>query len=802
MGITIRVGGKPLRLDHHLPLLPLRDVVIFPGMSLPLFVGRPSSLASVERALTARKILLAVAQRRPEVSRPERTDLHETGTILRILQVFRLPDGTMRLLVEGLARARLREISEVQGGLNAEIALFEETARKPAGLPKLLQRAQTAFAEYAELHRRVPEELRSAATESEDAVAAAYLMGGQILQKVAARQELLEATDPAKRLRLIVEHLGTELEILRLERQMRGQLSVGAERGKARSSVRELLRSIQPELGGEGDPAAELEELESAISAARMPQRVHEKATRELERLCRMPLFSPEATVTRTYLGWLIAMPWHKQTRDRRRIAEAERILEEDHFGLARVKERILEHLAVVQLSRAVRGPVLCLVGPPGVGKTSLGRSVARALNRRFVRMSLGGVRDEAEIRGHRRTYIGSMPGRILQAMRRAGTVNPVILLDEVDKLGLDYRGDPAAALLEVLDPEQNAEFSDHYLEVDYDLSNVLFLTTANREADIPYALRDRMELIQLPGYLETEKREIAVRFLLPRQREAAGLKPGDLSVGPAAMSKIIREYTREAGVRNLERSLGTICRKTARRKAGGSLPAGYEIDEAEAEKLLGVPRHPESVLERAGRIGVATGVAWTEFGGEVLLIEARTLPGGGSLILTGKLGETMQESARAAVSYVRSRAKDLGLDPKFYQNQDLHIHVPEGGVPKDGPSAGVAIALALVSALTERPTRSDVAASGEITLRGRVLPVGGLTEKAVAALRAGVRTLLVPECNRRHVEEIPEEVRRDLKIVPVSTMEEVLRRGLSRVRSGLRPAGRRKRASERLYAA
>ncbi|MFN8549300.1 MAG: endopeptidase La [Candidatus Eisenbacteria bacterium] len=782
MAYTVRVDDKTIRINGRVPLLPLRDVVIFPRMTLPLFVGRPQSVAAIERAAAGGKWILACTQRRPEVFSPSQGDLYELGTLVKLLQVFRLPDGTMRILVEGVARAHIASVEVVDSCLEVEPAPCPEEPRAGDESFALLKPVQSLFQEYAQLSQRVPEDALQAAVSEPEPNRATYLMSAQLLLKVSSRQELLEAPDAAHRLRVLASFLGTELEILRLERRIEqeGQLAVGrARRRETDLPARPPARQKREPLP-ESDPDSEYDELEQKIRAAHMPKQAEEKALRELDRLSKMALLSPEATVTRTYLDWLISVPWRKQTRDRLDLKVAEELLDSDHFGLTKVKERILEHLAVMKLSKQVRGPVLCLIGPPGVGKTSLGRSIARALNRKFVRMSLGGVRDEAEIRGHRRTYIGSMPGRIVQAMRKAGTNNPVILLDEVDKLGTDYRGDPAAALLEVLDPEQNSSFNDHYLEVDYDLSKVLFLTTANLATGIPPALQDRMEVIRLPGYLETEKREIGRRFLLPRQLAAHGLTDSDLSVTDEAITRVLREYTREAGVRNLERSFAGLCRKVAREKAAGDLGATRVVAPADLEQLLGVPRFTDNQIERRGRIGVATGLAWTEAGGEILLIETRVLPGRGRLILTGKLGETMRESAQAALSYIRSRAKALGLQPDFYREHDLHVHVPEGGVPKDGPSAGSAIALSMVSALTGVPTRATVALTGEITLRGRVIPIGGLPEKAVAAYRAGIKVLLVPERNQQGLSEIPAEVREGMRIVPVTRLDQVLRRGLA----------------------
>ncbi|MCC7142472.1 MAG: endopeptidase La [Candidatus Eisenbacteria bacterium] len=801
MAYSVRVDDKIIRLNGRIPLLPLRDVVIFPRMNLPLFVGRPQSVAAIERAAAGSKWVFACTQRRPEVFAPSQGDLYDVGTLVRLLQVFRLPDGTMRILVEGISRARLARLDATDGWLDAELGNCREESEPGGDAMELLRPVQNLFAEYAQISQRVPEDALSAALAETDPGRAADLMSAQLLLKVSARQELLEALDPMQRLNALASFLSTELEILRLERKIEreGHLAMGRARRREDSGPPRPARSRrEPPPDADGD--SEFDELEQKIKATRMPKAVEEKARRELDRLGKMAALSPEATVARTYLEWLTSVPWRKQTKDRIDLVEAERLLDADHFGLTKVKERIVEHLAVMKLSKKVRGPVLCLIGPPGVGKTSLGRSIAQALNRRFVRMSLGGVRDEAEIRGHRRTYIGSMPGRIIQAMRKAGTMNPVILLDEIDKLGTDFRGDPASALLEVLDPEQNGSFNDHYLEVDYDLSRVLFLTTANLSTGIPPALQDRMEVIRIPGYLETEKQEIAKRFLLPRQLTGHGLAATEVVLEEPAIQRVLREYTREAGVRNLERSLASICRKVARQKAAGELNDLRTVTATELDTLLGPPRFTDNPIERRGRVGVATGLAWTEAGGEILIIESRVLPGRGRLILTGKLGETMRESAQAALSYIRSRATELGIDPNFYREQDLHVHVPEGGVPKDGPSAGAAIALSIVSALTGVPTRASVALTGEITLRGRVLAIGGLPEKAVAAYRAGIRTLLIPAQNTQSLVEVPAEVREKMRIVPVSGMNQVLRRGLLSL-SGERRDLANKKGANRLVA-
>ena len=606
-------------------------------------------------------------------------------------------------------------------------------------------------------------------------------MGAHLLVKVPVKQALLEAPDAAARLRQLAETLSGELEIVRLERKIEGQVRSQVHKNQKEFYLNEQLKAIRKELGHQNEFASELEDLQDAIRKAKMPREVRAKAMKELERLTRMSFMSPEATVVRSYIDWLAALPWRTVTRDNLDIKNVQQVLDEDHFGLKKVKERLVEYLSVLKLTGKNKAPILCFVGPPGVGKTSLGKSIARAIGRRFVRVALGGVRDEAEIRGHRRTYIGSMPGRIIQSLRRAGARNPVFLLDEVDKLGADWRGDPSSALLEVLDPEQNHTFNDHYLEVDFDLSQVMFICTANTMGSIPPALADRMEVIRLPGYLETEKLEIAKRFLVPKQRAAAGLEAGDLEITDEALRDLIHGWTREAGVRNLEREIAGVCRKVARQKAEGTLEKTAVIGPAELAAWLGVRRFTDTAVERRSRIGVANGLAWTETGGELLTIEVSVLPGKGDLLLTGKLGDVMRESGQAALSYARARATSLGLDRWFHRDIDVHVHIPEGAMPKDGPSAGITMATALVSALTGIPTRAEVAMTGEITLRGAVLPIGGLVEKLVAARRAGVRTVLVPRGNEKDLGEVPDEVRADLEFVIVETMDQVLEHALDR---------------------
>jgi len=776
-------------------VLPLRDTVAFPRTTLPLFVRRPASVAALDAAVADARLAVVVAQRRPETESPSRDDLYQVGTLVRVLQIFRGADGSRRVLVEGLVAVRLTAFDARDPYLQATVELWGDEAAEVA--PGLTASIREAFREYSTHERTVPGEALLTVLSLEEPQALGYRVAAHLRLRVALRQRLLECRDTERRLKLLQRLLASENAGLR------------AEAGAARSGPG--APEAGERAGSAPDGSSELEDLRQRIEQARLPKGAAERACRELERLARLPLLSPEAAVSRHYLETLIELPWRRRTRERTDLGRARRILDQDHHGLEKVKERVLEQIAVIRLSRRVRGPILCLVGPPGVGKTSLGRSIARALGRRFVRISLGGICDEAEIRGHRRTYVGSLPGRVLQAMRRAGTVNPVMLLDEVDKLSRDHRGDPAAALLEVLDPEQNQAFQDHYLEVDYDLSQVLFITTANVLDGIPDPLRDRMEVIRIPGYLEAEKVQIARRFLLPRQIRATGLAAGDLDVPDETLVRLVRGYTREAGVRNLEREIARLCRRVARVKAGDrwAIPVrrqpagrtarrglGFVLDQDGLVSLLGVAKYGDVSNDMPSRVGVATGLAWTETGGELLTIEAGILPGRGNLILTGQLGPTLRESAQAALSYVRSRAEVLGIKPDFYRRSEIHVHLPEGAIPKDGPSAGVAIALAVVSALTGRPSRSRVAASGEITLRGNVLPVGGLAEKVVAARRAGMREILLPARNRPHFEELPPELREGLTVSFVDSMDDALARGLAPGRPARPRAARLKRAA------
>jgi len=787
--LVVHRGDERFAFRERLPMLPLRDVVVFPYMTIPLLVGRVPSINAIEKAVAADRYLFVTAQRRSEVADPTHQELYKVGTLVRVLQLFRLPDGTMRVLVEGLFRCRVERFAWSSDYYTVRVAPIDDGAPAGAETEALMRHVLAQFNEYVHLNRRIPDEVLTTATNISDPATLAYTVAANLLVKVAQKQRLLEVDGAVERLKLLSQTLSSELEIVKLERKIEGQVRSQVHKNQKEFYLNEQLKAIRKELGHQNEFANEIDELSAAIKKARMPREVVSKAMKELDRLAKMSFMSPEATVVRNYLDWLVSLPWSRVTRDHSDLQKVETVLDEDHHGLRKVKDRIVEYLAVLKLTGKNKGPILCFVGAPGVGKTSLGKSIARALGRRFVRMALGGVRDEAEIRGHRRTYIGSLPGRVIQSLRRAGSKNPVFLLDEIDKLGADFRGDPASALLEVLDPEQNHTFNDHYLEVDFDLSQVMFICTANSLHSIPPALEDRMEIIRLPGYLESDKIEIARRFLLPKQVAAAGLSPGDLRMGTEAIRALIHRYTREAGVRSLERQIASLCRKVARRKASGRLRGAVRVTAENLHRYLGVPHFLDSQVERKARVGVATGVAWTETGGDLLTIEASILPGKGEIQMTGKLGEVMRESGHAALSYARARAAKLGLDKWFYRDIDVHVHVPEGAIPKDGPSAGITIAAALVSALTGVPTRPDVALTGEITLRGTVLPIGGLNEKAVAARRAGIRTLLIPSGNQKDLAEMPEDVRADLTFVEVENMDQVLEYALERPSIGGAPA-------------
>ena len=780
MTLTLTRDEERFELEERLPVLPLRDVVIFPYMVIPLLVGRAASLAAVEAALAGDRWIFLVAQRTADTQDPAAADLFRVGVAGRVLQVARLPNGTTKVLVEGVARAKVTRYAPTEKVLRAIITPF--ALDEPAGGADeraMARRVVTLFEEYVALHRRLPAEVVSLVQGTEAREKQAFAIAAHMLVRLDQRQDYLQAANIGALFSQLADTLTSEIEILRLERKIEGEVRGSLFQNQREFYLQEQLKAIHRELGqDEGDG---FEELTAALEKKQLPPAVRERADREMRKLRRTAPMSPESTVARNYLDWIVALPWTERSDDVVDVARAQIVLDEDHFGLTDVKDRILDYIAVLALVGKLEGPILCLVGAPGVGKTSLGRSIARALGRTFVRMSLGGVRDEAEIRGHRRTYIGSLPGRVIQAMRRAEVVNPVILLDEVDKMGQDWRGDPSSALLEVLDPEQNTAFNDHYLEVDYDLSQVLFVTTANSLAQIPEPLRDRMEIIRLPGYVDHEKHAIARQFLVPRQLAAHGLDPKLVTIDAEVIPAVTRLYTREAGVRDLERRLARIARKLARRAAAAKqvVPEPMHVGLADLKDLLGVPPFEAEEQTLEDKIGVATGLAYTSVGGDLLEIEVAVVRGRGRLQLTGTLGDVLKESANAAMTYARSRASMLGIDPEFPKTRDIHVHLPAGATPKDGPSAGIAIAAAVVSALTGAPVRGDTAMTGEVTLRGRVLPIGGLKEKLVAARRAGITHIIIPEGNAREIEEIPDDIRDGLIFHPVSTMDQVLAHAL-----------------------
>ncbi len=764
---------------EHLPVLAVRDVVVFPQMVIPLVVGRPKSANALSRASREGGKLLVVAQKDPENEDPKGDDLFAVGTIVQILQMMKMPDGTIKVLIEGRERVRADHYDEHEDLLLAHVTPLESTNSDHPELPALRRALISAFSEYAKLGGKLPTELVNSVAQIEDVESLGYAVAAHLGVPMEKKQALLEIDDVVQRTEKLLALVEGELDILETERRIRQRVKRQLEKNQREFYLNEQVKAIQRELG-EGEEQAELEELEKKIKAAGMPKEAEEKALAELKKLRLMQPTSAEATVVRNYLDVLVNLPWNARTKVTLDLKRAEKVLEEDHYGLEKVKERILEYLAVQKRVQVVKSPILCLVGPPGVGKTSLGQSIARATGRKFVRMALGGVRDEAEIRGHRRTYIGAMPGRILQNLSKAGVKNPLFLLDEVDKIGTDYRGDPSAALLEVLDPEQNHAFQDHYVELDFDLSEVMFVATANT-LNIPAPLLDRMEVIRLSGYTEDEKIAIAERYLLPKQMKANGLKKRELIVTTEAIRDIVRYYTREAGVRSLEREIAKICRKVVKGVLTKTVKAPVTVTPETLEKYLGVRRYSFGVAEKTHQVGLVTGLAWTEVGGELLTVEAVTLPGKGKVITTGKLGEVMQESIKAAITVVRKRAESWGIAPEFYEKTDVHVHMPEGAIPKDGPSAGIAITTALVSALTGIPVRCDVAMTGEITLRGEVLEIGGLKEKLLAAVRGGIRKVLIPEQNVKDLAEIPDNVKNALEIQPVRWIEQVIETALER---------------------
>jgi len=787
-------GGGVLRV----PLLPLRDIIVFPHMVVPLFVGRQKSIKALEEALNKQKVILLAAQREAKTNEPGEEDIYQVGTLGTVVQLLRLPDGTVKVLVEGKKRARIVRYVDHAEFFLVDAEEIEESCPKTTEIEALTRSINSTFENYVKLNKKIPPEMIMSVGSIDDPARLADTIVAHLGIKLEDKQALLEIENPAERLERVLGYMRSEIEILEVEKRIRTRVKKQMEKTQKEYYLNEQMRAIQKELGEKDEFKNEIQELEEKIKQKKMSAEAREKAEKELKKLKMMSPMSAEATVVRNYIDWLISLPWHEYTDDKLDIKEAERVLEEDHYGLEKVKQRILEYLAVQVLAGQMKGPILCLVGPPGVGKTSLGKSIARATGRKFVRVSLGGVRDEAEIRGHRRTYIGALPGKIVQCMKKAGSGNPVFLLDEVDKMSTDFRGDPSSALLEVLDPEQNAAFNDHYLDVDYDLSKVMFVTTANTLERIPRPLQDRMEIIRIAGYTELEKLHIAKRYLVKKQREANGLQEHHVEFSDNAILSLIRHYTKEAGVRNLEREIASICRKVAVEVVKKDRNARVRVSGKNLAKYLGPARFRFGKAEEASKVGMATGLAWTELGGELLTIEVTVMPGKGKLFITGRLGDVMQESAQAALSYVRSRADELGLDKDFYQRIDLHIHVPEGATPKDGPSAGITMATALVSALTKIPVRHDVAMTGEVTLRGRVLPIGGLKEKVLAAHRGGIKRILVPSENEKDIREIPASVLKSVAIELVDHMDEVLRKSLSLVdpESFLRKAEREEAAS------
>ena len=766
-----------------IPLLPLRGVLVFPYMVIHLDVGREKSINAIDKAMLTDKEILLIMQKDAQTDEPTIEDVHHIGTIAEIKQLLKLPGGTIRVLVEGKTRARISSLKDNEDYIEADAEEFYEETAIIAEIEALMRTLIDKFENYIKISKKIPPEAVVSVVTISEPNRLADVVAAHLALKPNDKQLVLEKINITERLEFLCEIITKEMEIFELERKISTRVRKQMEKTQREYYLREQIKAIQKELGEKDDLKAEAGEMREKIENARMPKEAKEKAIKELERLEKMPPMVAEASVVRNYIDWLLSVPWHKQTKDRLDINEAQAILDEDHYGLEKVKERIIEYLAIRQLAKKMKGPIICFVGPPGVGKTSLAKSIARALQRKFVRMSLGGVRDEAEIRGHRRTYIGAMPGRIIQGMKQAGTKNPVFLLDEIDKMSMDFRGDPSAALLEVLDPEQNTTFSDHYIEAAYDLSKVMFITTANIQYNIPRPLLDRMEIIYISGYTEDEKHKIASLYLLPKQLKEHGLTEKQLDISENGLRRVIREYTREAGVRNLEREIATICRKTAK-DIVAKKEESAKVTAQNIEKYLGIPRYRYGVAEKESEVGVSTGLAWTETGGDVLFVEATLYEGKGKLTLTGKLGDVMKESAYAALSYIKSRAKNLGIEPAIFEKQDIHIHVPEGAIPKDGPSAGITIATAMASALTNKPVLKDLAMTGEITLRGKVLPVGGIKDKVIAAHRAGIRKVVLPKENEKNLEDVPQSVKRKIEFHLVEHMDEVLSVALLEVSS------------------
>ncbi|MBC8207888.1 MAG: endopeptidase La [Desulfobulbaceae bacterium] len=762
------------------PLMPLRDIVVFPHMVAPLVVGRKKSIQALEEAMENRTEILLVTQKDSKVDDPDRDQIHEIGTVAAVMQLLRLPDGTIKALVEGKQRARVSSFILDDPFMLVDIQLVEGGDVDSPKLTAYERELRKIFQELAESNRKISKEVVSSVSDIKDVAQLVDVISSHLPIQSNEKQQILDRVDLIPRIELVMELISREIELAELEKKINEKVKKRMAKTQRNYFLGEKARVIQTEITGHAEDQDEVAELTEAINKKKLPALVFKKAEKELKKLRNMPPMSAESAVVRNYIDTILSLPWSKKSRAGIDINKAEIILDQDHYGLKKTKERILEYLAVQHQVKKLKGPIICLVGPPGVGKTSICRSIARAMNRKFVRLSLGGVRDEAEIRGHRRTYIGALPGKIIQSMQKADVINPVFCLDEVDKMSTDFRGDPSSALLEVLDPEQNNAFNDHYLDLDYDLSEVFFITTANNLHGIPLPLQDRMEIIEIRGYTEEEKQKIAEGYLIPKQLKANGFKPGHIQMTAGSVFEIVRRYTREAGVRNLERALAAICRKVARdRLKKGRKAAKYRVSAQSVAKYLGVPRYRYGLAEEHDQVGLCTGLAWTEVGGELLQIEVTLMPGNGKMICTGKLGDVMQESAQAALSYIRSRAVRLGLQSDFYQKLDIHIHVPEGAIPKDGPSAGITIATALASALLGRPVYHDLAMTGEITLRGRVLPIGGLTEKLLAAKRGNIDKVLIPIENQRNLADIPTKVKRSLEIHCVANMDEVLERAL-----------------------
>ena len=772
---------EPGKSTRTLPLLPLRDIIVFPHMVVPLFVGRQKSIAALEQAMSSDKAVLLCAQKKAKTNEPGVDDIFATGTIGTLIQLLRLPDGTVKVLVEGKQRARVNRFLDSDKYLLVEAEEIEEAVERTVELEALMRSVHSTFETYVKLNKRIPPEMLTSVASIDDPARLADTIVAHLSLKLNDKQSILETESPAARLEKLFQLMQGEIEILQVEKKIRTRVKKQMEKTQKEYYLNEQMQAIQKELGERDEFKNEIQELEEKIRTKKMSKEATLKVKKELKKLKMMSPMSAEATVVRNYIDWILTLPWAEYTEDKLEIVEAEKILDEDHYGLRKPKERILEYLAVQKLVEKVKGPILCFVGPPGVGKTSLGKSIARAMGRNFVRISLGGVRDEAEIRGHRRTYIGAMPGKIVQSLKKAAAGNPVFLLDEVDKMSTDFRGDPSAALLEVLDPEQNATFSDHYLDLDYDLSKVMFICTANTMGGIPLPLQDRMEIIRLAGYTEREKVSIAERYLIPKQKEQNGLEGVSVEWKRSALRALVQRYTKESGVRSLEREIGSICRKIAKDVLKKGLADGpqYVVTPKLVAKFLGPEKYRYGTVEEEDQIGLTTGLAWTELGGELLTVEAQVMPGKGKVTITGKLGEVMQESAQAAMSYVRSRAELLGLEKRFLENIDIHVHVPEGAIPKDGPSAGITMATTLVSALCRIPVRRDVAMTGEITLRGRVLPIGGLKEKVLAAHRGGIKKVLIPKENAKDIREVPRKVREKVQIVLVENADDALREAL-----------------------